>query len=100
MAAPHRRHRIHVFSKASLTPSEYQFRGSRSRFIASKEIRGAPRRTSRLPGESSGTALDVRLTERTAYFASIACASHNWLSAQVTLPWFKSSDFAAAESSW
>jgi Transposase IS66 family len=63
------------------------------------EARGAPRRTSRLPAESSGTALDVRLTERTAYFASIACASHNWLSAQVTLPWFKSSDFAAAESS-
>jgi hypothetical protein len=46
-----------------------------------------------------GTALDVRLTERTAYFASIACASHNWLSGQMTLPWFKSSDFAAAESS-
>ncbi len=87
-------------SKASPTPSEYRFRsGSRSRFIASKGIRGAPRRTSRLPAESSGTALDVRLTERTAYFASIACASHNWLSGQVTLPWFKSSDFAAAESS-
>jgi hypothetical protein len=68
--------------------------------IASKGIRGAPRRTSRLPAESSGTALNVRLTERTAYFASIACASHNWLSAQVTLPRFKSSDFAAAESSW
>ena len=28
----------------------------------------------------------VRLTEWTAYFASIACASHNWLSGQVTLP--------------
>ena len=101
VAAPHRRHRIHAPSKASPTPSEYRFRsGSRSRFIASKGIRGAPRRTSRLPAESSATALDVRLTERTAYFASIACASHNWLSGQVTLPWFKSSDFAAAESSW
>ena len=72
----------------------------RYRFIASKEIRGAPRRTSRFAAESSGTTLDVRMTERTAYFASIACASHNWLSAQVTLPRFKSSDFAAAESSW
>jgi hypothetical protein len=73
--------------------------GSRSRLIASKGIREAPRRTSRLPAESSATALDVQLTDWTAYFASIACASHNWLSGQVTLPWFKSSDFAAAESS-
>ena len=40
--------------KASPTPSEYRFRsGSRSRFIASKGIRGAPRRTSQLPAESS-----------------------------------------------
>ena len=66
------------------------------RFIASKESGSS----SPLPAESSATALDVQLTEWTAYFASIACASHNWLSGQVTLPWFKSSDFAAAESSW
>ena len=87
-------------SKASPTPSEYRFQsGSRSRLIASKGIREAPRCTSQLPAESAATALDVQLTEWTAYFASIACASHNWLSGQVTLPWFKSSDFAAAESS-
>ena len=68
-----------------------------SRARESKELLAALRGSL---AESSRTALDARLTERTAYFASIACASHNWLSAQVTLPRFKSSDFAAAESSW
>ena len=85
-------------SKASPTPSEYRFQ-SGSRSPVHRE-QGNPRSSSPLPAESSATALDVQLTEWTAYFASIACASHNWLSGQVTLPWFKSSDFAAAESSW
>ena len=68
------------------------------RFIASK---GSEELLAALRGSlwSPRLPLDVWLTEWTAYFASIACASHNWLSGQVTLPWFKSSDFAAAESS-
>ena len=66
-------------------------------------LRGNPRGSSphfAAPCGVLGYRARCAMTERTAYFASIACASHNWLSAQVTLPWFKSSDFAAAESSW
>ena len=87
--------RIEGFAHSLRIPAlkRIQVPGS-SRARESEELLAAP------SAESSATALDVQLTEWTAYFASIACASHNWLSGQVTLPWFKSSDFAAAESSW